>query len=286
MTDSRLSASPVSGASVEAGFQPTRRIVHFLNSKFKAIIFEIISRSQLLSITVEYLHENFSKFASVVERVKQSFQSSMDRFIQTFEQSRDGIGNVNRNFETIESSFRESYDISQQLRQEAETAERELGVVEDIAERTNVLALNAAIQAARAGNAGAAFAVVASEIRRHADESREVVGRTSESVKNLIQLIFLLVEKMASIDTAVRNGKELLNALLTNLESEQATVGQVRSDVGAIIETFEEYDTLKVSLDRMIGQASVSNREIEQMLLSFQDDLEAVSGEGSDGAAS
>lgn len=60
-----------------------------------------------------------------------------------------------------------------------------VGVVEDIAEQTNMLALNAAVEAARAGEQGKGFAVVAGEIRKLADDSKQATSRIAEFISNV-----------------------------------------------------------------------------------------------------
>ena len=60
-----------------------------------------------------------------------------------------------------------------------------VGVVEDIAEQTNMLALNAAVEAARAGEQGKGFAVVAGEIRKLADDSKQATSRIVEFISNI-----------------------------------------------------------------------------------------------------
>src|SRR5574344_1862765 len=63
-----------------------------------------------------------------------------------------------------------------------------IGVVEDIAEQTNMLALNAAVEAARAGEHGKGFAVVAGEIRKLADESKNATSKIANLIKNIQQV--------------------------------------------------------------------------------------------------
>lgn len=251
----------------------TRRLLHYLSSKFNAFVFEIISRSQLLNITIKVLSEHFSKFTGAFDRVRESFAEKMQQIVSFFSTSREQIQEVDGNFSKIADSFEKSFQIGTSLQEEVKAAGERLDVVQDLAEQTNVLALNASIQAARVGHAGAAFAVVASEVRKHGIESQEVVEQAAQRLKNVTGLVIELVGLMNNINDSVSRGKELLKGLLDNVEREKHSVGSVQSDLEELLGAFQEYDALRETLERMIHQSSVSNSEIEEMLLSFQGDL-------------
>jgi methyl-accepting chemotaxis protein len=255
-------------------FLYTKRLLHYFESKFKAIVFEIISRSQLLNITIQYLNKHFSTFTQAVENVRTSFHTRMQQFIEAFNTAGKYIGEVDNSFNDIDEAFKKSYSLGQDLQREAEEAGKQLSTLEDLAEKTNMLALNASIQAARAGSHGAAFAVVAREIRRHGEQSKSIVSNTTEHLKGMIDLIFQLVEVMHNIDQSVEKSRGNIRDLLENTEEGRAMADAVQKDVNSILEAFQEYDVLRDSLNRMISQSSVSNAEIEEMLLSFQADID------------
>ncbi len=256
-----------------------RRTLHYLNSKFKASMFELVSRSELLSATVSGLNERFLGMTSLLRRVGVSLKASMGAFSSTFDESSARVANASRSFASIETVFGETYALSEDLRKEAKRAGEQLSIIDDVTETMNILSLNASIQAARAGSAGKAFAVVASEIRRHAATTKETIGRTTASVDFLVRKIASLSEGMERIREEVRAGSAAMRELVDIIERERVGLSSVGTDLAAIDEGFKDYDTIKVALERMIGQSAVSRKDIERILISYQGDLESLERE-------
>ncbi len=131
----------------------------------------------------------------------------------------------------IESAVNESAASVTTLGKRGEEIGQVIGVINDIADQTNLLALNAAIEAARAGEHGRGFAVVADEVRKLADRTTKATEEIAHSIKAIQGETTTAVDRMNRGSEQVRSGVE--NALKAGESLEQIVGGA--KDVAAMI---------------------------------------------------
>lgn len=118
----------------------------------------------------------------------------------------------------------------------AESIEEAVEMIQNIAEQTSLLSLNASIEAARAGEAGKGFAVVAEEIRQLAEESAESAGKIEEVVKELLNNSSVSVATMKKVNQAVISQKVKLEDTREAFQGLQKGMGDVASVSDSIYE--------------------------------------------------
>lgn len=149
-----------------------------------------------------------------------------------------------------------------ELGDQADGIGRIMGVITDIADQTNLLALNAAIEAARAGEAGRGFAVVADEVRKLAEKTMDATKEVGQSVQDIQSGVQGSIDEMTTAIEAVAKASEL------GIEADESLTGIVRivetsaDQAQAIATAAEEQSATSEEITRAIDLVSETSSNI------------------------
>lgn len=125
------------------------------------------------------------------------------------------------------SKSEEAHQAIGALQESAAKIEDIIHLIRDVAEQTNLLALNATIEAARAGEAGKGFAVVASEVKNLANQTSSATTEISSHVQNVLQAIDATVTVIGQIGGTIGELNEVSTSISAAMEEQTAAIGEV-----------------------------------------------------------
>lgn len=194
---------------------------------------------------VNFMTEGITELNSSVKRINESMSSviqSTNEGIHASKMIEDKILN-------LKSSSEKSSDNIDKLNRSSKEIGDIITTIQGIADETNLLALNASIEAARAGEAGRGFSVVAGEVRKLAEQSRNSTGRIDALIKEIQSDITMVVSSMKESNKEVAEG---VSVVKNSSEKFKEIENEVSITVDQIAEITKMVETIYGKIDRIM----------------------------------
>jgi methyl-accepting chemotaxis protein len=201
------------------------------------------------------------------QEIARSVNSSSDKTTEQVIEGSSKIQEMNSQMDIIYQAVNTSFNTITELQSNILEINNFLNGINAIAEQTNLLALNAAIEAARAGEHGKGFAVVADEVRKLAEQSATTVKDINLIISKINEKTTTVVDKAKLGDAAVEVGKQLISKVSENfavIESDFSTTSKLlEQEANISAETAKEFMTIldKINAVAMISEGQAATIE-------------------------
>ncbi len=221
---------------VAAGFNTCLSKLRTVIHDVKGTATEVASAATQIAASAEEMSAAVGEVAQQTMKVSSSAQESGT----LAQHGREIVERTVSGMDQINLSVQESSKCIGQLGRRSEQIGKVIQVINDIADQTNLLALNAAIEAARAGEHGRGFAVVADEVRKLAERTTKATEEIGGSISAIQSDTTAAVDRMARGQDQVRAGVELAASAGESLQEIVAGAGNVAGMIHSISAAAEE----------------------------------------------
>ena len=212
------------------------------------------------------LTQHMQDFEGHLEETGQQVQKTSD--VAT--EGRQGVATAVTGMQSIQTNVSHIAEIIEGLGENSKQIGEIVDTIAGIAEQTNLLALNAAIEAARAGEHGRGFAVVADEVRKLAEQSQEAASEISERIGRIQSSTQEAVDAMHQGLSEVMDGTKTVQGAGTSFEG-------IASMVGKVAEASQAMQSSVERLTQSIGRIDAAVEEINTKSRSVADEAQTVS---------
>lgn len=200
--------------------------------------------SSLANVSIEKMEKTKSLSIKAVQTSKDLYEEVEDNLVQ--------VNHMNTEMKSMKNSTEQTHETVIQLQTKIEDINLLLNGIADIAERTNLLALNASIEAARAGEQGKSFAVVASEVKQLSEKTHQTAADIANILEGINTSTKSTLNQVVLEKTSIDIGSKIMDGLYHSFIEMQngfkAFDQEIEEENRYIKEVVEDYEAIMLSI--------------------------------------
>ena len=234
---------------------------------------ELAASSRLLSTRAKESMDNLSELSdceSIVEQNMEKVETTSDELQETSRENETALNDLQGINAEVSESMSVTTDIAERLSKAVEEIGTTLELIQGISSSTSLLALNASIEAARAGDAGKGFAVVATEVGKLAEN-------TQSSLKDVGEIIGRVQQNVDEITTQVGKNAEKLSEQNEQFKTVFGSIREMTDMLGVSVDAVGEMDQAHKRQSEVIRRTVEINRDIAESIQSENEQYASIS---------
>ncbi|MGQ0598154.1 methyl-accepting chemotaxis protein [Aquabacterium sp.] len=230
--------------------------------------------AEQVSATAQSISQGASEQASSVEETSASIEQMTSSVQQNAENAKVTEGMSSKASKEADEGGQAVKDTVVAMK----TIADKIGIVDDIAYQTNLLALNAAIEAARAGEHGKGFAVVADEVRKLAERSQEAAQEIGEVAKSSVALAERAGVLLDAIVPTIAKTSDLVQEIASASDEQSSGIGQINTAVTQLSQLTQENSSSSEELAATAEEMSSQAEQLQELMNFFKTEMHQASG--------